>query len=220
MIQAVIFDHDGVLVDTEPIQWRVWSQVLGEHGVKLDEQEYSQNARGSSTKEVINYFLAGKYPPEKLAEIADQKSRLTFEQGKNAQAVTGVRAFVQSAFDAGYKIGVASSGDTHKVLYTTEILGINDYLTAVVTAGDISRPKPDPEIFLRTAQLLDIRPQNCLVFEDAISGLHAARKAGMWTVLVKTSHSEADIDPELYDMAIADFTQITVKDITTLSSKK
>ena len=211
MIKAVIFDHDGVLVDTEPIQWTVWNKVLGEYGVVLDKHIWAEKARGSTTREVLKFFLGKKYPTETLENIAHYKTELSYEASKKAVPIKGVRKFIKLLVTHGFKIAVASSGDKRKIDYTLSHLQLRQYISTVITQEDIVHPKPNPEIFLKAAQKLGVGPESCVVFEDAFNGLKAAKSARMKTILVESSHSAAETNFELYDYAIQDFTQISLK---------
>ena len=127
---------------------------------------------------------------------------------KYVKPVLGIIEFLQKLNKQKFPTALATSSRKTISDYVLENFGIRKYFNHIITGDDVTRAKPDPEIYLKAANNLKIKPFDCIVFEDSISGVEAAKKAGMKVILVMTSHTKKEI-PNV-DLAIKDFTDISV----------
>ena len=198
-IKAVIFDLDGVIVDTAVFHYQAWKRLAREMGFDLTEAQNEQ-LKGISRMESLDILLGiGNIGP--LAE--EEKQRLATSKNEwyreNILKMTprdilpGVQDFLESLKKANYRIAIGSSSKNAGTIL--ERIGMKDTFDAVIDGTRISKSKPDPEVFLKGARELNIPPEQCVVFEDAESGIEAAKNAGMKTIGVGNPENlpEADL---------------------------
>ena len=182
MIKACIFDLDGVIVDTAHYHFLAWKRLSQELGVELTEKD-NEKLKGVSRMQSLQIILdMGKITisKERKESLASRKNEWFVEfveKMKPDEIFPGVKQLITAIRKKGIKVALASSSkNAPRVI---ELLGIAKLFDAVVDGGMIIDTKPDPEIFLLTAQKLNIKPAECLVFEDAEAGVEAASRAGM-----------------------------------------
>lgn len=187
-IQAIIFDLDGVLSDSEPLLASSAVALFSEYGVCVPEEAFKTHVGTGEER-----YLAGvaedygvvmdcALSKERLYQIFLEKAPLQLK------GYPGRQELFEKCRAAGCKMAVASSADRIKVVASLEHIGLPvSQWDAVVTGDDVSRRKPFPDIFLKAASLLNISPQACLVIEDAVAGIEAASRAGMRCIAVTHS---------------------------------
>lgn len=190
MKKGIIFDMDGVLVDSEPAITYAAIKVLRRLGVEAKEEEFKPYT-GMGDDKFIGGVLeshGGSYHPEYKAEAYDIYCQTATERVK---VFPWSKAIITALHDKGYAVCVASASDIRKVECNLACIGVDlSLFDAIVTGSDVERKKPAPDIFLKAAQKAGLSPENCLVAEDAVSGIMAAKTAGMTAVAVTTSFSE------------------------------
>ena len=177
-IKAVIFDLDGVLVFTDQYHYQAWKKIADEKGVYFDEK-INDRLRGVSRMESLDIILEqDKGMPltqnekELLAEKKNRIYRKLLENMTSEDVTDDVRKTLKALRDRGYKIALGSSSKNAKfILEKTEL---TDLFDAIADGTVITRSKPDPEVFLKAAEMLGEKPENCLVVEDALAGIDAA----------------------------------------------
>lgn len=182
MIKAVIFDLDGVLVSTDQLHYLAWKALAEREGIRFD-REINNRLRGVSRMESLEIILeraARSYSEEEKAEMAAYKNGIYAELLGSltpADLLEGVAECLAALRERGIKTAIGSSSkNAPKILERT---GLASEFDAVSDGNSISRSKPDPEVFLKAAELLDIEPGLCAVVEDAEAGIKAAKAAGM-----------------------------------------
>ncbi len=194
---AILWDMDGVLADTGPLHFATWEQVLTEQGVPFDRQKFHL-IYGLKNHDLLPYLVGGLPDPGWVERISNQKE-LAFRQALpgHLSLLPGVLDWLQrfKAWDC--RQAVASSAPPENVDALVDELGIRDYFQALVTPGDLPG-KPDPAVFLLAARSLSVHPSRCLVVEDSVPGIQAARKADMRCIAVTTTNpldalTQADI---------------------------
>jgi beta-phosphoglucomutase len=178
MLAAVIFDMDGVLADTHPVHRRVWRQFLAGKGRNVSEEDLDFVEEGHKLKEILIHFF-GSLSPAETSSYGEQKQQLFYEAASEVRTAPGVVDLLRELQSAGIPRAVATSASRLRAHTLLEHLGLAPYFSFVVTGDDVVQGKPDPSIFSRTAQLLEVSPRRCLVAEDSRAGVHAAKSAGM-----------------------------------------
>lgn len=197
MIKACIFDLDGVIVDTARFHFLAWKRLAQELGIAFNEED-NERLKGVSRMQSLHILLElgnVKLSKERMASLADRKNDWFVEYVeamKPADIFPGVAELITALRKGGYKIGLASS--SKNAPRVVELLGIAKKFDAIVDGSMIIDTKPDPEIFLLTAQQLNVDPATCVVFEDAEAGVEAARRAGMRCVGVGSAQQLGKAD--------------------------
>lgn len=208
MIKACIFDHDGVIVDTESFHKVAWRQVLRESGINATDDEISARVRGVTRWKIIREFF-GDIDHQKTIEIAARKDEIYFALLEDKlKLIDGLTEALEYLKKLGIRIALASSAVKHTINFTFSLFDIEKYFDAVLTAEDVTRGKPDPELFLEAAKAVGVDPSGCLVFEDSFAGVTAANAAGMKVVLVESSHKRDEFAPGTVNKSIVNFRDI------------
>jgi len=190
---AFVFDMDGTLVDNMKYHTEAWQRLLAEHGVEMDANEFLIRTAGMINRQIMPMLFPG-IPEDEGEALSEQKERLYRELFLEHRApVSGAEKFLSESKRLGIKLAVATAAPTGNVEFILDGLDLRRYFDAVTTAADIKNGKPDPEIFLRSAEKLNVEPRHCLVFEDALGGFEAARRAGMKAVGITTVNAAEDL---------------------------
>jgi beta-phosphoglucomutase family hydrolase len=213
-IEAVIWDMDGVLADTAPYHFSAWQEIFQKKGVKFTEEDfcYSFGLRNDS---IIRHVLGQQTTQDEIEAIAREKEA-TFRKmiGQNIKPLPGAVELLQSLRKHGVKMAIASSTPIENIRLITSSLGIANCFQTIVTGHDVTEGKPSPQVFLLAAQRLGVKPGNCVVIEDAVAGVTAARKAGMHCVAITTTHPKESLKQA--DLIVDTLETITVKDLVGL----
>ena len=203
---AVIFDMDGVLVDSGAHHRAAWRALLDELGVVPAAPDYWRLTIGRPSIEAVPLLLGRETSWAEAQRLATRKQehyrRLA---AAGPSLVRGVREFVGELAARGVPRAVATSASRHDADGLLTRAGLRDRFATVVTAEDVRRGKPDPEVYLLAARRLGIAPAHCLVFEDAVVGVQAARGAGMRAIGVSTAHTETELRAAGAERAVEDF---------------
>ncbi len=186
-VRAVIFDMDGVIVDSEPYSMQALIDILRQYGVEPTEEELQRSYGRRVRDDFVDYFSRHGVAADVNMAIAHKHARYYHLAAGHLQPLPGVVALLMRLQDHGYHLALASSGDRVKVAFGMQALALNGIFEAVVTGDDVAHSKPDPEIYLIAAQQLAVPPEQCLAIEDAPAGVEAAKRAGMRCVAVTNS---------------------------------
>jgi HAD superfamily hydrolase (TIGR01509 family) len=211
--KAVLWDMDGVLADTSRLHFETWERVLKEQGIPFDRQKFHL-IYGLKNRDLLP-FLAGKpYEPQWMDRIADQKE-LMFRQAipNHLSLEPGVLDWLQHFNSWGWKQAVASSAPPENVDALVDELNIRQYFNALVTPGDLPG-KPDPAVFLLAARMVDVVPNQCIVIEDSIPGIEAARHGGMHTIAVTTTNPPEALTQA--DIIVDSMAQLSIEQVEAL----
>jgi len=193
MIQAMLWDMDGVIVDTTEAHFESWSIALQEHGLILSRQEFLSTF-GKNNRATL-YQLFGPLPEELMNAITNRKEIL-FRENLDGQVVVypGVVEWLEYAQNHHILCAIASSAPPENITAVLKHFDLGQYFDALVSASELPS-KPDPAVFLAAAKALKISPDNCLVVEDAPSGATAAKSAGMNCLVVLTTRTQPEFPP-------------------------
>ena len=184
MIQALIFDFDGLLVDTETPAFKSWQAIFAEHGRELS-LDLWQGALGTNQGfDALAHLAQLTTQPLDRAALLARRQAAKHALSAGQPLLPGVREILAQAHELSLPCAVASSSSREWVVGWLRFHGIDDQFTCVRTADDVVATKPAPDLFLSAAACLDVPPQRCLVFEESPNGILAARAAGMPCVLV------------------------------------
>lgn len=183
-LECVIFDMDGVIIDSEELHKKAYYHTFDSIGVKVTEALY-KTLTGSSTINAFQRLVAHfklHFDPEELVQIKRKYYVNLFENDPNLHLVTGVEALIKSCHDRGYKLVLASSSAMININRVFNRFDLNQYFTAKISGADLKESKPNPEIFIKAANLGNSNRENCLVIEDSDNGVKAANDAGIYVV--------------------------------------
>jgi len=198
IIKACIFDLDGVIVDTAVYHYKAWKRLANELGFDISEEQNEQLkgvSRVRSLELILKWGGVTKTEAEQ-EELAAKKNRWYVEMISHmtpAEILPGAKEFLETCKAAGLKTALGSaSKNSMTILNKINLAGLFD---AVIDGNMVSKPKPDPEVFLKGAEAVNIAPANCVVFEDAIAGIEAAKNGGMKAVGIGSPNvlTEADL---------------------------
>jgi beta-phosphoglucomutase len=185
---ALIFDMDGVIVDSNPLHREAWERFNRRYGLETTEAMH-ESMYGKRNDDIVRNFFGTGLPHDEVIARGAAKEALYREMAEGRlqdMLVPGVTDFLQEFCDA--PKGVASNGEPANVELILDRSGLRPFFQAVVDGHQVVNPKPDPEIYLRVAELLRIAPGNCIVFEDSHAGVQAGLAAQMRVVGIRTTY--------------------------------
>ena len=199
---GVIFDMDGVLVDSADAHLASWRTLAGELGRDVTPAQFAQTF-GQQNRDIIP-LVFGESDADRIVELADRKEDIYRRSVLvNPPIMAGAVDLVRALSGAGVRLAVGSSGPRANIELILNAMGVRDLMKAIVSGDDVTRGKPHPDVFLRAAKRLAIEPSRCVVIEDAPVGVQAAKRAGMKCIAVMTHHG-------LDALAEADFVALDV----------
>jgi beta-phosphoglucomutase len=178
VFRGAVFDFDGVLVDSHPVHIRAWKKFLGSMGRAVSEEQLQIVLDGRKRDDILRHFL-GELNDDKLIEYGHRKEQIFRDEAADVRAIDGLLSFLEELEGAQLTLGVASSGSRSRVDFLLQQLDLKRRFRVVITGDEVAQGKPDPAVFLRAAQDLGVEPSALIAFEDAVSGVKAARSAGM-----------------------------------------
>jgi len=191
---GVIFDMDGVIVDSNPMHAIALRRFCERHGHILTDEELKTRVYGRANKDWLPEIFGDLLTPEQYKLLADEKEALFRElYSPIIQPLPGLIKFLDQLHSNQIPMALASSAPPQNVQFTLEKTGTKKYFPIILDETSIRQGKPDPEIYLKTADQLALPPDRCVVFEDSLSGIEAARRAGCRVVGVATTHPRSEL---------------------------
>jgi beta-phosphoglucomutase len=212
MLAAIIFDFDGVIVDSHPAHTRAWKELFCSVGRNVSDEDLSFVREGARRDEILRKFMP-ELTNEQVQRYGAEKERLFQTLASEVRMVRGFAKFLGQAEAAGLLTAVATSGNRRRVENMLCQFGLLTRFRTIVTGDDVSRGKPDPALFQRAAQGLQVDAENILVCEDAVAGVEAAKAARMKCLAVATDAREPMLRTAGADRVVADFTQVSLDDV-------
>ena len=197
-LKAVIWDMDGVIADTGPYHYKAWQYAFRKRGVNFTEDDF-RGYFGQRNDTIIRSNIGWSISPAEVDTIADEKEE-KYRQvvAHNIKPLPGALELMRELGKHGVKMAVASSTPPENIKLIIAGLGLGSCFQAIVYGREVTEGKPSPQIFLLAARKLGVEPPNCIVIEDAVAGVAAAKRAGMKCVAVTNTHpatslGEADL---------------------------
>lgn len=215
MCKGVIFDMDGVLIDSHPVHKKAWAQFLASVNRPVSDEELDYVLDGRKREEILRHFL-GDLPEEQVREYGQRKDEIFGKSSSELKTIPGVEQFLAMLESAGLPMAVATSASFARARGTLHELGILPHFSALVTGNDVVNGKPDPEIFLRAAERLDLPARNLLVVEDAVSGVRAAKSAGMKCLGIASDSREVKLRAAGADHVVPDCRKLSLQQVQRL----
>jgi beta-phosphoglucomutase len=216
MKRAFIFDMDGVLTDNMRLHADSWVELFRDFGLEgLDAERYLIETAGMKGVDVLRYFLDPKINEAEAERLTELKDFLYRVKSRDLiKPMPGLFEFLNAAVTHNIKLGIGTGAGPRNIDYILGILNLTDKFQAIVNPFQVRHGKPHPDIFLRAAELMQVHPSSCIVFEDALPGVEAARKAGMSCVAVTTTNNaDAFSSFENIVQIIDDFTELSPDDL-------
>ncbi|WP_338780528.1 HAD family hydrolase [Metabacillus sp. FJAT-52054] len=209
MYKAIVFDFDGLILDTETLHYEVLQEMFKEQGSSLPLELWVQGVGTQSGFRPFTYLEEQlKKSVDHSALQQDRENRFN-ERISKELARPGVEEYLAAAKELGYKIGLASSSNYKWVSTHLKNIGLFEYFECIRTSDDVEEVKPNPDLYLKAAECLGVKPEECIAFEDSVHGSAAAKRAGMACVIVPNKITGGlefgEMDHRLESMAELEF---------------
>jgi beta-phosphoglucomutase len=218
MTRAAIWDVDGTLVDTAELHFLAWQAVCRELGRDFDRADFAATF-GRRNPEILAHLFGDRFGPADVAAIGDRKEEMyRSEARKGVELLPGVEAMLMGLKRLGFAQAIGSSAPHANLELILELTGVAPYVSVVVGAEDTTRGKPDPQVFQVAAQRLGADPARCVVFEDAVAGVQAAKAGGMRCVAVSFvgHHPQENLRNAGADVVVRSLEEISAEQVARL----
>ena len=205
--KALIFDMDGVLIDSEPLHEYTKRQALRSAGIEVDEMVFSRYIGRSDRVMITQMARINGRSDDEIEAILAEKARLYALGERDLKPVPGAVDFVCWAYEE-YRLAVATSATARNRKCTLASLGLTSLFEVVIDSDSIAQPKPSPEVFEKTIAQLGVAASDCWIIEDAVNGVIAARSVPCFTVALTTSFGESDLLRAGADVVVDQFSEI------------
>lgn len=210
-MKAVIFDMDGVIVDTNPHHRTAWREYYQRNGRTLSDDDFVQYVSGRHNSDIVAHLFANRtLTPDEVTRLANEKESLFRELYQpDITPVAGLIDFLNVLKEAGIRMAVATSAPVENLDFVVDALGIRSYFDTLLNESMVSHPKPDPEIYQKAIEQLGVEPADSVIFEDSMTGIQAAKASGAYVVGMATTQSLNELRPFVNDV-VRDFTEMTL----------
>ena len=218
MSRGVIFDMDGVLLDSGREHLESWRRLVAEHDLAMSDDLF-WNTFGQTNRHILPHLFGRELSEQEMEHYSNRKEELYREivRGR-AKPLPGLISLMQALKSEGWELAVGSSGPRLNVELIISELGLDQMISAYTCAEDVTHGKPHPEVFLQAAEKLNLPPQRCLVVEDTLHGIQAAHRAGMKCIAITTTKPAEALKSA--DVVVDSFTSLGCKDLDKLLNSK
>jgi beta-phosphoglucomutase len=216
--RAVIWDVDGTLVDTAELHFRAWAELARDLGKPFTRADFAATF-GRRNPEIIRQLFGTSYSEQEIADLGDRKEDLYRDAARHGvDLLPGVRALLEGLKADGFRQAVGSSAPRRNLELILRLTRTAPYFDAVVSMEDTQRGKPDPQVFLVAAERVGVPPPRCVVIEDAVGGVQAAKAGGMKCVAVTFvgHHPEASLRQAGADLVVRNLEEVSVPGVRRL----
>ena len=209
MYKAAIFDMDGVLVDNHSYHLTAWREFCELKGIPFNDDEFRVKYFGKNNNDILSGLMKKEVSQSEADTLGEEKEALYRKIYKpHIEPVYGLKNFLIALKTKGLKLAVATSANKPNLDFVANELELKSHFKLLVDASFVTKSKPHPDIYLKTAELLGVAPKECIVFEDSVSGINAASAAGMDVVALLTTHQRHELPPA--QLFINDFTDDSI----------
>lgn len=206
---------DGVIADTNPYHAKAFEAFFDKYHIAYSQEEFEKHMYGKHNSYIMTHFFGKPLSPNEIEKLENEKEGLFREIYKDAaKPIKGLPTFLDNLQKNGFQLGVATSAPKANMDLILDTLEIRSYFQSTLSSEHVTLHKPDPEVYLKSAEILGVHPKNCLVFEDSFSGITAGIRAEMTVVGVLTSHRREELPP--CAAYIKNYTDIDVNTVISL----
>ncbi len=214
MKKALIFDMDGVVVNNDRYHYLAWQEFAEKHSKKVNFEEV-KSWFGSTNESILINFFDRELSPDEIKKFAAEKEKIYRDiYSQHITPLEGLKELLEAASGDGFEIGLATSAPPENVEFVLEKTKLKKYFTEITDDTQISKGKPDPEIFILTGRKLGIDPSRSIVFEDSFHGIEAGKNAGMKVIAVASTHQPDKLQHA--DRVIINFREIDIQELDSL----
>ncbi|MCX8480980.1 MAG: HAD family phosphatase [Sediminibacterium sp.] len=209
---GIAFDLDGTLVDNNKYHIESWQVFYKKRGWQLSNETYNTYFNGKTNKDVLNFIYKKELSAEEITQLTNEKESLYREiYAPFIKPIAGLLPLLESLYQAEIPMVMATSGIPDNIAFLFKHINIKKYFKDIINFTHIKKGKPDPEIYQLAVQKLGIPAQQCIAFEDAISGIQSARSAGLKVIALTTTHQKEAL--KNVDLIIDNYTQINIQQL-------
>ncbi|MGM5480905.1 MAG: HAD family hydrolase [Nanobdellota archaeon] len=220
-MKAIIFDMDGVLVDSVPVNWKLFNKALSRWDVSLTDDHFRQTL-GRSLQGAFEFWQINFGLPSSLTYLGFKDALYELQDNvyhEYFRPESDVLDFIEVLRSNGFRIAVGTSSHAERAREILSLIGVLDKIDALVTSDDVTAHKPEPDVFLACAEKLSVKPSECIVFEDAHNGIKAAKNAKMHVIGKRSSVNNDDVLKDA-DSIISKFSELSIDDLKTILDTK
>jgi len=223
--RLIIFDMDGVIIKTSHLHEAAWHSIAKKYGYPWNQQlNFAKDVFGTASPDSARILFPGYISHDAMPQICQEKAhiyeQILREQILNNIEVPGFRSFFDAICEAGIPVALATSSPKSEANFVLDRLGVLEKFNAVIDVSQVSKPKPDPEIYLTAAATVGFAPEECLGVEDSLTGIEAINQAKMKCVVVGTTLTQERLSRTSlrYDLYIPDFQLVSLGELSLLFS--
>ena len=206
MLKAVLFDLDGTLANTDPIHFQVWQALLAPYGMTVDQTFYDRFISGRLNPDIVRDLLPQLSVEASVAFSSSKESQFRQMAASQLQRMSGLTDFLHAIEQREYAIGLVTNAPRPNAEFMLKTLALENVFQPIIIADDLPKGKPDPLPYQTALEQLGLLPDEAIVFEDSPTGVQAATAAGIPTIGVASTHSDATLCQLGAQFTIADFT--------------
>lgn len=213
MLQALLFDLDGTLADTDPIHFQTWKDILREYGLEFDHAFYQTHFSGRLNSAIVKDLLPhlSLEAGEQLGN--DKEAEYRRRAAKQLKPLAGLLDLLDWADQKQLKQAVVTNAPKDNAQFMLKVLGLNNHFATVVLAEELEKGKPDPMPYQVGLQLLGVSPVSAVAFEDSLTGVHSAVGAGILTIGVATTHEPQALIAAGAELVVNDLTNPKLEEL-------
>lgn len=207
---SVIFDMDGVIIKNSEYHKLAWNKFCENYEVFLSEEEMKHHIYGTINKTALEYIFKRKMSIEEVKSYGDEKENIYREiYAPHIKITDNLISFLNLLKENNVTLAIATSADNTNVKFVMNNLGIREYFKYIVDADQVTKGKPDPEIYLKACEKIGQTPDKCIVIEDSVSGVKAGINAGMKVIAITHTHELKELNEA--DMIIDNFNELSIE---------
>ena len=218
---AALFDMDGTLIDNTPYHFKSWQALYKKYGKGgLSKETYYQEISGVPVMETVRRVFGEGRSEAELKDLLNEKEEYYRKiYARYLAPINGLENFLTELKSADVKMAVGTSATVADIDFVLDKIPIRDDFDVIINATMVTKPKPDPQVYLKAAHALNMPPEKCVVFEDSLAGIQSGINAGMKVVGITTSHTRAELEAAHVDLVIDDYAELTVAKLAALFEK-